>query len=189
MEFRIPYVSLRGFVYEAESEVLLAVRNVGDENTRRALKQVTGKLESTFLLPVLKVTVQPWMALDDMFASSSSQNIPDSQGTVVSRVNLFSQCSVDAGKVTARGELQGSSITDQLEIQRASSQELQEDQSPHLRVSEQPPAAHTGTIPSLQGTSEIQRARSQKIQEEARDVSEDVPFSGQSPVATEREED
>ena len=98
-------IEIIGF-YEAQSQVLLAVRNVGDESTRRALKQVTGKLESTFLLPVLKVTVQPWMALDDMFSSSSSKNIPDSQGTVVSGVKLFSQCSVDAGRVTAGAELQ-----------------------------------------------------------------------------------
>ena len=34
--------------YEAESEVLLAVHNVGDESTRKALRQVTGKLESRF---------------------------------------------------------------------------------------------------------------------------------------------
>lgn len=132
--------------YEVESEVLMAVRNVGDDSTRRALKQVTGKLESTFLLPVLKnsATVQPpitWMAPDDMFASSSSQNIPDSQGTMVSGVNLFSQCSVDAGKVTPGSELQGSSVTDQ------------------------------------------------EIQEEAQDISEEVPFSGESLVATEVEED
>ena len=166
-------IEIIGF-YEAQSQVLLAVRNVGDESTRRALKQVTGKLESTFLLPVLKVTVQPWMALDDMFSSSSSKNIP-----------VFCRC----WKSNGRSRVAGSSITDQLEIQRASSQELQEDQSPHLRVSEQPPAAHTGTVASLQGTSEIQRACSQEIQEEARDVSEDVPFSGQSPVATEGEED
>ena len=180
--------------YEAESEVLMAVRNVGDDSTRRALKQVTGKLESTFLLPVLKgtVTEQPqitWMAPDGMFASSNSENIPDSQGTVVSGVNLFSQCSLDAGKVTPGSELQDSSSADQLEIQRASSQELQEDQSPHLRASEQSPAAHTSAVASLQGTSEIQRACSQEIQEEAQGVSEDVPLSGHSPVATEVEED
>ena len=147
----------------------MAVRNVDDDSTR-ALKQVTGKLESTLLLPVLKGTgtVQPpiiWVAPDDMFASSSSQNIPDSQGTAVIGVNLFSQCSVDAGKVTPGSELQGSSITDQLVIQRASSQELRTDQSPHLGVSEQSPTAHTGTVASLQGTSEIQRACSQEIQE------------------------
>ena len=38
--------------YEAETEPLKAVLNVSDENSRRALKQVKGKLESTFLLPV-----------------------------------------------------------------------------------------------------------------------------------------
>ena len=81
------------------------------------------------------------MAPEDMFASSSSQNIPDSQGTVVSGVNLFSQCSVDVGKVTPGSKLQGSSITDQ------------------------------------------------EIQEEAQDISEEIPFSGQSLVATEVEED
>ena len=130
-----------------------------------------------------------WMAPDDMFASSSSQNIPDSQGTVVSGVNSFWQCSVDAGKVTPGSELQGSSVTDQLEIQTASSQKLQENQSLHLRVSEQSPAAHTGTVASLQGTTEIQRACSQEIQEEAQDASKEVPFSGQSLVATEVHED
>ena len=41
---------------------------------------------------------------------------PDSQGKVVSGVNLFLQCSVDAGKVMPGSKLQGSSITDQ-EIQ------------------------------------------------------------------------
>lgn len=40
--------------HKVENEVLMAVCNVGDDNTRRALKQVTGKLKSTFLLPVLK---------------------------------------------------------------------------------------------------------------------------------------
>ena len=183
--------------YEAESEVLMAVRNVGDESTRKALKQVTGKLENTFLLPVLKgtVTVQPritWMAPDDMFASSSSQNIPDSQGTVVSGVNLFSQCSVDAGKVTPGSELQGSSMTDQLEIQSASSQETQEDQSCHLRVSDDVAFSEQSSGSELQGTSksnqpQIQRACSHDTQEDQ--VSEEEPFSEQSPVATEVEED
>ena len=40
--------------YEVENEVLMVVGNVGDESTRRALKQVKDKLQSTFLLPVLK---------------------------------------------------------------------------------------------------------------------------------------
>ena len=129
------------------------------------------------------------MAPDDMFTSSSRQNIPDSQGTMVSGVNLFSQCSVNAGKVLPGSELQGSSIPDQLEIQRTSSQEVQEDHFPHLRVSEQSPAPHTGATALLQGTFEIQRACSQEIQEEVQDVSEDIPLSRQPPVATEAEED
>ena len=40
--------------YEGENKVSMAVHNVSDKNTRRALKQVKGKLESTFLLPLLK---------------------------------------------------------------------------------------------------------------------------------------
>ena len=183
--------------YEAESEVLMAVRNIGDDSTRRALKQVTSKLESTFLLPVLKgtVTEEPlitWMAPDDMFASSSSQNIPDSQGTVVSGVNLFSQCSVDEGKVTPGSELQGSSMTDQLEIQRASSRETQEDQSCHLRVSDDVAFSEQTSGSELQGTSksnqpQIQRVCSHDTQDDQ--VSEEEPFSEQSPVGTEVEED
>ena len=52
--------------YQVESEILMAIRNVGEESTRQALKQVKGKLESTFLLPVLRtaMTMQPpivWM--------------------------------------------------------------------------------------------------------------------------------
>ena len=142
--------------YEVETKVLMAVQNVGDDSTKRALKQVTGKLESTFPLPVLKntVPVQPpitWMVPDDMFAPSSCQDIPDNQSNVVSGVNVFSQCSVDVGKVTPGSELQSSAMTDKLESQRASSQESQEDQSPHLRVSEQSPGSE------LQGTSEIHR--------------------------------
>jgi len=35
--------------YEEETEHLMAVRNASDKNTRRALKQVKGKLENTFL--------------------------------------------------------------------------------------------------------------------------------------------
>ena len=41
----------------------------------------------------------------------------------------------------------------------------------------------------LQGTSEIKRTCSQETHEEAQEVSDEVPFSGQSPVATEVEED
>ena len=52
-----------------------------------------------------------------------------------------------------------------------------------LTVSEKSPGS------GLQGTSEIQRVCSQEIQEEAQEVSDKVPFSGQSPVATEVEED
>lgn len=77
------------------------------------------------------------MAPDDIFASSSSQNIPDSQSTVVSGVNLFLQCSVDVGKVMPGSEFQGSSMTDKPEIQRVSSQEMQAAQSPYLRVSDE----------------------------------------------------
>ena len=55
------------------------------------------------------------MVPDEMFGLNSSQDIPDSQSTVVSGVNLFSQqCSVAAGKVTPGSELQGSSMTDNL---------------------------------------------------------------------------
>ena len=174
--------------YEAESEVLMAVRNIGDDSTRRALKQVTSKLESTFLLPVLKstVTVRPTTTMtapDDMFESSSSQNIPDSQSTVVSGVNLFSQRSVDAGKVAPRSELHGSS---------ASSQETQAGQSPDLRVFDEVAFSGHSSGSELQGTSDsnqpqIQRACPHDTQEDQ--VSEEVPFSGQSPVATKVEED
>ena len=178
--------------YEAEKEVLMAVRNVGDDSTRRALKQVTGKLESTFLLPVLKAsaTVQPtitWMAPDDMFASGSSQNIPDSQGSVVSGVNLFSQGSVDAGKVTPGSELQGSSVAEQ-EIEEAaqdvtSGSELQDSSVTDQEIQEAAQDVTSGS--ELQGSS----VTDQEIQEEAQDVSEEVPFSGESLVATEVEED
>ena len=173
--------------YEAESEVLMAVPNVGDDSTRRALKQVTRKLESTFLLPVLKgtVTVQPaitGMAPDDMFGPSSSQ------GTVVSGVNVFSQCSVDAGKVTPGSELQVSSITDQLVMQRASSQEIQEEsqelQEESQKIQEE--------FQEIQEESQEILEESQEILEESPEIQDDpeeAPFYGQSPVATEDEED
>ena len=124
-----------------------------------------------------------WTAPDDMFESSSSQNIPDSQSTVVSGVNLFSQRSVDAGKVAPRSEFQGSS---------ASSQETQAGQSPHLRVFDEVAFSGQSSGSELQGTSDsnqpqIQRACSHDTQEDQ--VSEEIPFSGQSPVATKVEED
>lgn len=54
------------------------VENNVNYSTRRALKQVMGKLESTFLLPILKnaATTQAqitWMVPNDMFAPSSSK--------------------------------------------------------------------------------------------------------------------
>ena len=74
----------------------MAVRNVSDENIRRTLKQVKGKLESTFLLPVLKnaATTQPlvtWLVPNDLLAPSSTEDIQNSQSTEVSGENLFSQ--------------------------------------------------------------------------------------------------
>jgi len=82
--------------YEEETESFMAVRNVNDEHTRRALKQVKGKLESTFLLPVLKnaATTQPlvtWLVPNDLLAPSSTEDIQNSQSTEVSGENLFSQ--------------------------------------------------------------------------------------------------
>ena len=71
---------LIGF-YEAESEVLMAVRNVDDNSIRRALKQVTGKLESTFLLPTLKnaTAMQPLMV-----QIAPSEDVQDRQSTEAS---------------------------------------------------------------------------------------------------------
>ena len=146
---------ITGF-YEVENEVLMVVRNVGDESTRRALKQVRGKLESTFLLPLLKNApdMQPpiaWMAPNELFAPSSievCQDSRDSQSTEVSGVNLFSQqSSVATGKAAAESELQGTSRSSKLEIQTASPQETQLGQFPHsgvsdkAAISEQSPAA------------------------------------------------
>jgi len=135
--------------YEEETDPLMAVRNVSDENTRRALKQVKGKLESTFLLPVLKnaAATQPpvaWVAPNDVHAPSSTEDIQDSQSTEVSGENLFSQqSSVATGKATAESELQGTSRSS--EIQMASPQETHDSQFSHsevfdeLAVSEQSP--------------------------------------------------
>ena len=90
--------------YEAESEVLMTVRNVDDNSTRRALKQVTGKLESTFLLPVLKnatamqppiVRIAPSEDVQDrqsteasgmVWRAPSNEDIQDSQSTEASGV-------------------------------------------------------------------------------------------------------
>jgi len=81
----------------------MAVHNVSDENTRRALQLVKGKLESTFLLPVLKnaASTQPpvtWLAPNDVLAPSSTEDIQDSQSTEVSGENLFSQVFCSYGK-------------------------------------------------------------------------------------------
>ena len=69
--------------YEVESEVLMAVCNVGEKSTRRASKQVKGKWESTFLLPVLKnaTTMQP-----PMVRIVPAEDIQDSQSTEASGV-------------------------------------------------------------------------------------------------------
>ena len=90
--------------YEAESEVLMAVRNVDDNSTRRALKQVTGKVESTFLLPALKnatamqppiVRIAPSEDVQDrqsteasgmVWIAPSNEDIQDSQSTEASGV-------------------------------------------------------------------------------------------------------
>lgn len=144
-----------------EDGVLMAVRNVGDDSTRRVLKQVTGKLESTFLLPILKSTAgQPlitFVAPNDIIACSSSEaesqevgppESQNSQSTVVSGVELFSQkSSVATEKATPECDLQGASRVSELEIESASPQETQEDQYPHsvvsdeASISEQSPAA------------------------------------------------
>ena len=67
--------------YEAESEVLMAVHNVDDNSTRRALKQVTGKMESTFLLPALKnaTAMQP-----PIVQIAPSEDVQDCQSTEAS---------------------------------------------------------------------------------------------------------
>ena len=85
--------------YEVESQILMAIPNVGEESTRWALKQVKGKLESTFLLPVLRsaTTMQPLI----VWIASNNEVMQDSQGTEVSGANLFSQqSSVALGKAT-----------------------------------------------------------------------------------------
>lgn len=63
--------------YEVESKVLMAIRDVDDKSTRRALKQMKGGLESTFLLPVLKnATAMPppvvWMVPTEGIQDSPS---------------------------------------------------------------------------------------------------------------------
>ena len=126
--------------YEEETEPLMAVRNVSEENIRRASKQVKGKLESTFLLPVLKnaAATQPpvtWIAPNDVHAPSSTEDIQDSQSTEVSGENLFSQqSSVATGKATAESELQGTSWSSELGIQMASPQETHETQFSHSDI-------------------------------------------------------
>ena len=151
--------------YEVENEVLMAIRNVGDESTRRSFKQVKGKLESTFLLPVLKNApdMQPlvtWVAPNDMFAPSSIENSQDSRGSQIAEVSEENsqQSSVATGKATAesRSESQGSELqSSKLEIQPTSPQETQEDQFPHSEVSadeaaiseESPAATKVGDSP------------------------------------------
>ena len=144
--------------YEVENEVLMAIRNVGDESTRTSFKQVKGKLESTFPLPVLKNApdIQPsvtWMAPNDMLPPSSIENSQDSRGSQITEVSEVNsqQSSAATGKATAESELQGS----KLEIQLASPQETQEDQFPHSEVSadeaaiseESPAATKVGDSP------------------------------------------
>jgi len=168
---------------EVENEVLMAVRNVGDESTRRALKQVKGKLESTFLLPVLKnaAAIQPaitWMAPNDIFAPSSTGESQDSQSTEVSGVNLFSQqSSVAMGKPTAESKLQGTSRSSKLEIQMASHHQTQEDQFSHSGVSDEEVIS--------QQSPEIQMASPQETQEDQflhSGVSDEEVISQQSPA-------
>jgi len=176
----------------------MAVRNVGDESTRRALKQVKGKLESTFLLPVLKnaAAVQPaitWMAPNDIFAPSSTGESQDSQSTEVSGVKLFSQqSSVATGKATAESELQAISSSSKLETQMACPHETQEDQFSHSGVSdeevicEQSLEIHMATPQETQ-EDEIQMATPQETQEDQfphSGVSDEEVISKQSPAAT-----
>ena len=171
--------------YEVENEILMAVRNVGDESTRRALKQVKGKLESTFLLPVLKnaAATQPplvWMAPNDMFALSSTEEIQDSQSTEVSGENLFSQqSSVATRKATAESELQGTSGSSKIEIQMASPQETHESQFSHSGVFDEPA--------SSEQSPQIQMVSPEKTQEDEfsyPEVSDEEAISEQSPAAT-----
>ena len=128
-------MGLRSLVSEVENNV--------NNSIRRALKQVTGKLESTFLLPILKNTATTqaqitWMVPNDMFAPSSSEEIQDSQSTVVSGVQVFlQQCSVAMEKETPECKLQGTSRSSELEIQKVSPQETWEDQFPHSGVSDE----------------------------------------------------
>ena len=124
-----------------------------------------GKLESTFLLPVLKNApdMQPlvtWVAPNDMFAPSSIENSQDSRGSQIAEVSEENsqQSSVATGKATAesRSESQGSELqSSKLEIQPTSPQETQEDQFPHSEVSadeaaiseESPAATKVGDSP------------------------------------------
>ena len=141
-----------------EDGVLMAVRNVGDNSTRRVLKQVMGKLESTFLLPMLKRTAgQPlviFLAPNDLFATSRSEaesqevgppESQNSQSTEVSEVELFSQkSSIGTEKATPECDLQGTSRSSELEIESASPQETQylhSGVSDEASISEQSPAA------------------------------------------------
>lgn len=85
-----------GFVFTGmyETSVMMALCNIGQESVRKALKQVTSMLESKFLLPVLRQTVdaqQKAMTSSELnsqqsvqIASTSSEpNTPEpsSQGT------------------------------------------------------------------------------------------------------------
>ena len=142
--------------YEVESEVFMAVRNVGEESTRRTLKQVKGKLESTFLLPVLKDATarQPPMVpmessedVQDHHSTEaprviwmvpSHEDIQDSQSIEASGMNLFSQeSSVAARKSTEEGEFQGTHNSSELDIEMESPQKIQEDQFPLSGVSDE----------------------------------------------------
>ena len=175
--------------HEEETEPLMAVRNVSDENTRRALKQVKFKLESTFLLPVLKnaATTQPpvtRLAPNDVLAPSSTVDIQDSQSTEVSGENLFSQqSSVATGETTAESELQGTSRSSELEIQIARPQENHDS-----------PFSHSGgfaELASSEQSPDILMASPEESQEDQishSEVSDEAAFSQQLPAATKVQE-
>ena len=78
--------------YEAKSEVLMAVRNVDDNSTRRALKQVTGKLESTFLLPAFNNATA---MQSPMVRILPSEDVQDRQSTEASGMVWIAPCHED----------------------------------------------------------------------------------------------
>ena len=163
----------------------MAVRNVSEENTRRASKQVKGKLESTFLLPVLKnaAATQPpvtWVAPNDVHSPSSTEDIQDSQSTEVSGENLFSQqSSVATGKATAESELQGTSWSSELGIQMASPQETHETQFSHSEIFDE--LAVSEQLPQILMVSPEE---SQGDQFSHPEFSDEETISEQSPAAT-----